>query len=148
MSSLYINLLWLGRCPRKVWQIHFVEVLFVWYWNSWANIDVLVSFTNISFCCYFKIYVFCRYRFLDKKYVGTTAKIITKKLLIDQFFFTPQLLTVFFVSEYFISQMRVKFSTFIEVLGNNNIMVRFQYLPPCLALAFDFTSEFSNSSHF
>ncbi|KAJ8911419.1 hypothetical protein NQ315_005952 [Exocentrus adspersus] len=38
------------------------------------------------------------YRFLDKKFVGTATKIVIKKLLIDQFFFTPQLLVVFYIS--------------------------------------------------
>ncbi|XP_076274387.1 mpv17-like protein [Rhynchophorus ferrugineus] len=38
------------------------------------------------------------YRFLDKKLVGTTVKIVSKKMLIDQFLFTPQLLVIFYVS--------------------------------------------------
>ncbi|XP_077285875.1 mpv17-like protein [Arctopsyche grandis] len=41
--------------------------------------------------------LFTWYRWLDKKYVGTTAKIIVKKLLLDQFVITPPLLVIFFV---------------------------------------------------
>ncbi|XP_023013662.2 mpv17-like protein isoform X1 [Leptinotarsa decemlineata] len=38
------------------------------------------------------------YRFLDKKFQGTTTKIIVQKLLVDQFTFTAALLVVFYVS--------------------------------------------------
>lgn len=54
---------------------------------------------QIHLKCYF------RYRWLDKKYVGTSAKIIVKKLLLDQFVITPPLLVIFFVGLYiFINQ--------------------------------------------
>ncbi|CAH1396174.1 unnamed protein product [Nezara viridula] len=38
------------------------------------------------------------YKWLDKKYTGTVPKIILKKLLLDQFVMTPQLLTAFYIS--------------------------------------------------
>ncbi|KAL1505592.1 hypothetical protein ABEB36_005121 [Hypothenemus hampei] len=39
------------------------------------------------------------YQYLDKKIPGTaTTRIVIKKLLIDQFFFTPQLLAIFYIS--------------------------------------------------
>nr|CAH7712927.1 unnamed protein product [Callosobruchus chinensis]CAH7714955.1 unnamed protein product [Callosobruchus chinensis] len=38
------------------------------------------------------------YRFLDKICPGTAPKILVKKLLVDQFFFTPQLLVLFYVT--------------------------------------------------
>ncbi|CAG9762849.1 unnamed protein product [Ceutorhynchus assimilis] len=38
------------------------------------------------------------YTFLDKKFPGTAMKTIGKKMLADQFFFSPQLLVVFYVS--------------------------------------------------
>lgn len=36
------------------------------------------------------------YKWLDKKYVGTTIRILAPKLALDQFLLTPVLLTVFF----------------------------------------------------
>ncbi|XP_030745838.1 mpv17-like protein isoform X2 [Sitophilus oryzae] len=38
------------------------------------------------------------YKFLDKKLPGTAVKTIVKKMLVDQFIFTPQLLVVFYIS--------------------------------------------------
>ncbi|KAG8237281.1 hypothetical protein J437_LFUL015891 [Ladona fulva] len=38
------------------------------------------------------------YKWLDRKYVGTAANIIAKKLVLDQFLLTPPLLVVFYVS--------------------------------------------------
>ncbi|XP_048526557.1 palmitoyl-protein thioesterase 1 isoform X1 [Dendroctonus ponderosae] len=38
------------------------------------------------------------YRYLDKKLPGATAKVVVKKMLIDQFLFTPQLLVIFYVT--------------------------------------------------
>ncbi|CAH0546468.1 unnamed protein product [Brassicogethes aeneus] len=38
------------------------------------------------------------YRFLDQKISGTTVKIVAKKMIVDQFTFTPTLLVIFFVS--------------------------------------------------
>ncbi|KAL1129016.1 hypothetical protein AAG570_013548 [Ranatra chinensis] len=38
------------------------------------------------------------YKWLDAKFIGRSGKIVVKKLLLDQFVLTPQLLTVFYVS--------------------------------------------------
>ncbi|KAJ3663659.1 hypothetical protein Zmor_007892 [Zophobas morio] len=38
------------------------------------------------------------YRWLDRKFVGTSAKIVVQKLLLDQFLMTPQILIVFYVA--------------------------------------------------
>ncbi|CAB0000369.1 unnamed protein product [Nesidiocoris tenuis] len=38
------------------------------------------------------------YRWLDANFVGKSSKIIVKKLLLDQFLLTPQLLGVFYIS--------------------------------------------------
>ncbi|XP_066258077.1 mpv17-like protein [Euwallacea similis] len=38
------------------------------------------------------------YKYLDMKLPGKTMKIVAKKMFIDQFFFTPQLLVVFYVT--------------------------------------------------
>lgn len=40
-----------------------------------------------------------RYRWLDRAYVGTTTKIVLKKLVLDQFLMTPPLLVIFYLSE-------------------------------------------------
>lgn len=40
-----------------------------------------------------------RYKWLDKKYVGTATKTIAKKVLLDQFIMTPQLLVAFYISK-------------------------------------------------
>ncbi|XP_018563503.1 mpv17-like protein [Anoplophora glabripennis] len=58
------------------------------------------------------------YRFLDKKFVGTTTKVIVKKLLIDQFFFTPQLLLVFYVSMSVMERKPDIFEEFRQKIGN------------------------------
>lgn len=46
-----------------------------------------------------QVVIFFRYRWLDGRFVGTSTKIITKKLLLDQFLLTPPLLVVFYVGE-------------------------------------------------
>ncbi|KAK9887187.1 hypothetical protein WA026_020640 [Henosepilachna vigintioctopunctata] len=51
------------------------------------------------------------YRWLDNKFVGTSIKIISRKLLIDQFFMTPQLLVIFYVA---MSVMEKKSNLFEE----------------------------------
>lgn len=54
------------------------------------------------------IFSFHRYKWLDKAYVGTGAKIVVKKMLIDQFIMTPPFYVVFFVSKclkYFLIEM-------------------------------------------
>ncbi|CAH1367455.1 hypothetical protein MTP99_008696 [Tenebrio molitor] len=38
------------------------------------------------------------YRWLDKKFVGTSAKVVVRKMLLDQFFMTPQILVIFYVA--------------------------------------------------
>lgn len=40
-----------------------------------------------------------RYKWLDKALPGTTKKVIVKKLLLDQFLMTPQLLVIFYAGE-------------------------------------------------
>nr|CAD7452973.1 unnamed protein product [Timema tahoe] len=39
------------------------------------------------------------YKWLDKHYVGTAAKTVVKKLLLDQFLFTPPLIAAFYINE-------------------------------------------------
>lgn len=41
----------------------------------------------------------CRYKWLDKAFPGTTKQIIVKKLLLDQFLMTPNLLVIFYTGE-------------------------------------------------
>ena len=43
-----------------------------------------------------------RYRWLDANFIGRAGKTVVKKLLLDQFVLTPQLLTVFYVSKYIV----------------------------------------------
>ncbi|XP_008197040.1 mpv17-like protein isoform X2 [Tribolium castaneum] len=38
------------------------------------------------------------YRWLDKKFIGTSYKIVAQKLLLDQFLMTPQILVIFYVA--------------------------------------------------
>ncbi|KAL3275781.1 hypothetical protein HHI36_020526 [Cryptolaemus montrouzieri] len=42
--------------------------------------------------------LFVWYKWLDKKFAGNSVRIITKKLVLDQFFMTPQLLIIFYVA--------------------------------------------------
>ncbi|CAG2054456.1 unnamed protein product [Timema podura] len=39
------------------------------------------------------------YKWLDKHYVGTAAKTVVKKLLLDQFLFTPPLIAAFYITK-------------------------------------------------
>lgn len=41
--------------------------------------------------------LFYRYKFLDKKFVGTSVKTVLTKVACDQFMMTPMLLALFFV---------------------------------------------------
>ena len=42
--------------------------------------------------------LFCRYKWLDGRYVGAGAKIVTKKLILDQFVMTPPVYVIFYAS--------------------------------------------------
>lgn len=44
--------------------------------------------------------VWHRYKWLDRTFPGTTKQIVVKKLLLDQFFMTPQLLVVFYTGKW------------------------------------------------
>lgn len=49
-------------------------------------------------CCINSNMLYFWYKWLDRKFVGTSGKIIVKKLLLDQFVLTPHLLTAFYIS--------------------------------------------------
>ncbi|XP_014243455.1 mpv17-like protein isoform X1 [Cimex lectularius] len=58
---------------------------------------MLVRYAVVGSCINSNILYFW-YRWLDRNFVGASMKIVTKKLLLDQFVLTPQLLTIFYVS--------------------------------------------------
>ncbi|KAK9502904.1 hypothetical protein O3M35_011590 [Rhynocoris fuscipes] len=49
-------------------------------------------------CCINSNLLYYWYRWLDTNFPGKTAKIVTKKLLLDQFVLTPHLLAIFYIS--------------------------------------------------
>lgn len=56
-----------------------------------AKTDYKITYNRLSF----------RYKWLDKKYVGTSTKIVIKKVLMDQFLMTPPLYVIFYTSKKF-----------------------------------------------
>ncbi|XP_046398400.1 mpv17-like protein isoform X1 [Ischnura elegans] len=59
--------------------------------------DVIKRYAVIGTIIYPNV-LYAWYKWLDGRYVGTAAKTVVKKLLLDQFVLTPPLLVVFYVS--------------------------------------------------
>lgn len=49
--------------------------------------------------CVYSPYLYAWYKWLDNKYVGTSMKIVAKKVFLDQFLMTPPLYIMFFTGE-------------------------------------------------
>lgn len=79
----------------------------VWQDHCWQYGRLVVYHFNLQTTTR-KLSTNHRYNFLDKKLPGTTVKVVVKKLLIDQFVFTPQLLVIFYVSKCFCTLKKVQ----------------------------------------
>jgi len=59
-------------------------------WDSTRTYNMSVSGATIGVVCHYW------YHYLDSKFPGRTLRIVLKKLLVDQLFFSPFLIVIFF----------------------------------------------------
>nr|CAD7577650.1 unnamed protein product [Timema californicum] len=62
------------------------------------DMKAMARYGLLGLCFYPQVYYFW-YKWLDKHYAGTAAKTVVKKLLLDQFLFTPPLIIAFYLSK-------------------------------------------------
>ncbi|XP_060524158.1 mpv17-like protein [Cylas formicarius] len=93
------------------------------------------------------------YRFLDKQLPGKTTKIVLKKMVFDQFTFTPLLLVVFYVSMSIMERKQDVFEEcrmkFLQTFGANCLFwipaqaVNFSLVPPVYRVTYIGTCSFA-----
>nr|CAD7406950.1 unnamed protein product [Timema poppensis] len=69
------------------------------------DMKAMARYGLLGLCFYPQVYYFW-YKWLDKHYAGTAAKTVVKKLLLDQFLFTPPLIIAFYLIELLILASR------------------------------------------